>query len=162
MRRAICPGSFDPVTFGHLDIIERAASLYDEVLVGIGLNGTKNAIFGVEARMRLMSEATAHVPNVRVVGIDGLLAQFCVEHEIEAIVKGIRSSTDFDYEMQMAQMNRQISDVETVFLPTAAQWAFVSSTLIRQIATLGGDIDEFVPACVVDALRERLTTEGEQ
>lgn len=165
MRTALCPGSFDPVTHGHLDVIARAASLFDEVVVGVGINAGKNAMFTPAERVDMLREAVAGMERVRVEPIDGLLVEFCRSHGIGAVVKGLRSSTDFDYEMQMAQMNRQLSGIETVFLPTAAQWAFVSSTLVRQVSTLGGDIEQFVPDVVTQALRRRgttLTTEGER
>ena len=153
--RAICPGSFDPVTHGHLDIIERTARFFGEVVVGVGRNTSKNGLFGLEERVSMLTQACADIPNVVVSPIDGLLAEYCRVHDISAIVKGLRFASDFDYELQMAQMNKQLTGIETVLLPTAAQWSFVSSTLVREIAMMHGDVSPFVPTFVVDALRAR-------
>ncbi len=153
--RAICPGSFDPVTHGHLDIIERTARFFEEVVVGVGRNTSKNGLFSLEERLSMLTQATAHLPNVRVEAFDGLLAEYCRQHHIGAIVKGLRFASDFDYELQMAQMNKELTGIETVLLPTAAQWSFVSSTLVREIAMMHGDVSHFVPTFVVDALRAR-------
>lgn len=153
--RAICPGSFDPVTHGHLDIIERTAKFFGEVIVGVGRNTSKNGLFSLEERLAMLSQACAHVPNVVVRPIDGLLAEYCRQNGISAIVKGLRFASDFDYELQMAQMNKQLTGIETVLLPTAAEWSFVSSTLVREIAMMHGDVSPFVPTFVVDALRAR-------
>lgn len=158
MRRAICPGSFDPVTHGHLDIIRRGTALVDELVVGVGVNGGKHAMFSAAERVAMLSDAVADLPGVTVAEIDGLLVEFCRCREIGTIIKGVRSGTDLDYEMQMAQMNRQLTGIETVFLPTAAEWAFVSSTLIREISSLGGDISQFVPDVVMRALAQRRAT----
>lgn len=159
--RAICPGSFDPVTHGHLDIIERTARFFDDVVVGVGRNTSKNGLFDLEQRLAMLAQACAHVPNVVVAPIDGLLAEYCRQHGIDAIVKGLRFASDFDYELQMAQMNKQLTGIETVLLPTAAQWSFVSSTLVREIAMMHGDVSPFVPTFVVDALRDRAGDAGE-
>ncbi len=153
--KAICPGSFDPVTFGHLDIIRRSSRIVDEVIIGVGRNTSKSGLFTPEERVEMLEEATADIPGVRPQLIDGLLVDFCMAHDIGVIVKGLRFAADFDYELQMAQMNRQLQPVETVLLPTSAQWAYVSSTLVREVAHLGGDVSEFVPQVVVDQLRGR-------
>ncbi|SDB91364.1 Phosphopantetheine adenylyltransferase [Raineyella antarctica] len=153
--RAICPGSFDPVTHGHLDIIERTARFFDEVVVGVGRNTSKNGLFSLDERVSMLTQACAQVPNVRVSPIDGLLADYCREHDISAIVKGLRFASDFDYELQMAQMNKQLTGIETILLPTAAQWSYVSSTLVREIAMMHGDVSPFVPGFVVAALKSR-------
>lgn len=153
--KAICPGSFDPVTFGHLDIIERSATLCDELIIGVGNNTSKSGLFQPAERVEMLTEATEHLAGVRVQLIDGLLVDFCVANQITAIVKGLRFAADFDYELQMAQMNRQLQPVETILLPTSAQWAYVSSTLVREVAHLGGDVSRFVPPVVVERLRAR-------
>lgn len=154
--KAICPGSFDPVTHGHLDIIARAAQLFDEVVVGVGQNSTKNYLFTPEERLDMLTEAVSAWPNVSVAPLDGLLVDFARRHEAGVIVKGLRFASDFDFELQMAQMNKALSGVETILLPTAAQWAFVSSTLIREIARLGGDVSPFVAAPVAARIQARI------
>jgi pantetheine-phosphate adenylyltransferase len=148
--RAVCPGSFDPVTRGHLDIIERTAGLFDEVVVAVGNNMSKNALFSPPERVEMLTEVCADLPGVRVSLFSGLLVDFCAAEEIGAIVKGLRSASDFDYELQMAQMNRRLSGVDTVFLPTVAQWSYLSSSLVREVAVLGGDVAEFLPTAIAD------------
>jgi pantetheine-phosphate adenylyltransferase len=148
MSRAVCPGSFDPATHGHLDVIERTGRLFGEVVVAVGNNTAKNALFTPQERVDMLAEACAQWPNVTVAIFDGLLVDFCTAHDIGAIVKGLRFVSDFDFELQMAQMNRELSGVDTIFMPTAAQWAYVSSTLIREIAGLGGDVAPFLPAVI--------------
>ncbi|NLT29215.1 MAG: pantetheine-phosphate adenylyltransferase [Propionibacterium sp.] len=155
MRKAICPGSFDPVTHGHLDIIERASKIFDEVVVGVGTNTSKNTLFSTEERVDMMTLATSHLPNIVVRQISGLLVTYCEEHGIGSIVKGLRFAGDFEYELQMAQMNARMSDVETILLPTSSEWSFISSTLVREIAKVDGDISEFVPEVVAQRLAER-------
>lgn len=156
MRRAVCPGSFDPVTLGHLDIVGRAASLFDEVVVAVGVNASKNRMFTAEERMDMLREACAPWPNVRVDGFSGLLTTFCSEHGVHAIVKGLRAVSDFDYELQMAQMNAALSDVETVFVPTSPEFSFLASSLVKEVATFGGDVSTLVPAFVDERLRARI------
>ena len=156
MRRAACPGSFDPVTNGHLDIIERASALFDEVVVAVGVNKSKNRLFSPEERIAMLEEACAGLPNVRIASFDGLLTDFCKTEDVVAIVKGLRAVSDFDYELQMAQMNRTLAGVETVFLPTNPEWSYLSSSLVREVARLGGDYRSLVPAHVAQALEERL------
>ena len=155
MSRAVCPGSFDPVTHGHLDVIGRTSRLVDEVVVAVGNNVAKNALFSPQERVEMLREVTADRSNVQVMLFDGLLVDFCAGQGAEVISKGLRAA-DFDYELQMAQMNRKLSGVDTVFLPTGAEWAYVSSSLVREIAGLGGDITPFVPAAVADRITRRL------
>jgi pantetheine-phosphate adenylyltransferase len=156
MSRAVCPGSFDPVTHGHLDIIGRAALLFDEVVVAIGVNPSKSRLFGPEERVAMLERAVAGIANVRVEGFTGLVTDFCVAHDVQAIVKGLRSSSDFDYELPMAHMNSALTGVQTVFVPTATGQSFVSSSLVKEVASFGGDVSEFVPGFVLEALTERL------
>ena len=156
MRRAVCPGSFDPVTNGHLDIIGRASRLFDEVVVGVGVNRSKNRLFSPEERMAMLEEVCREFPNVRVAGFTGLLTDFCQEHEIHAIVKGLRAVSDFDYELQMAQMNASLAPVETVFVPTSPEYSFLASSLVKEVATFGGDVSRLVPATVHERLAARL------
>ena len=152
MRRCVCPGSFDPVTNGHLDIVGRAARLFDEVVVAIGTNMSKNRLFTPDERIAMLEQATAGMAGVRVAGFDGLIVDFCREIDAVAIVKGLRGSGDYEYELPMAQMNSHLTDVETVFMPGAVGNAFVSSSLIKEVAALGGDVRGLVP----DAVHERL------
>ena len=159
MRRAVCPGSFDPVTNGHVDVIERAAGLYDELVVAVLVNPGKAGLFTVEERMELLREACAHLPNVVVDSFHGLLVDYCQEHGIPVIVKGLRAVGDFEYELQMAQMNRELAAVETLFVPTAPQVGHLSSSLVKQIATFGGDVSRLVPKVVDARLRERTRRE---
>ncbi len=156
MRRAVCPGSFDPVTNGHLDIVGRAARLFDEVVVAIGTNMSKNRLFTPDERIAMLEEATAGMAGVRVAGFDGLIVDFCRDIDAVAIVKGLRGATDYEYELPMAQMNSHLTSVETVFLPGAVGNAFVSSSLIKEVATLGGDVRGLVPDAVHEQLVRRL------
>ena len=150
MRRAVCPGSFDPVTRGHLDVIGRAAQLFDEVVVAVGYNVKKSSLFSPDERVTMLREACAAWPQVSVTLFAGLLVDFCVQHDISTIAKGLRSGSDFDYELQMAQMNRQLTGVDTVFLPTAPQWSYVSSSLVREVAVLGGDVSPLLPPGIAE------------
>lgn len=156
MRRAVCPGSFDPVTNGHIDIFRRAARLFDEVVVATGTNVSKSRLFSPDERMAMLREATADLPNVRVAGFTGLIVDFCREIDAVAIVKGIRGATDYEYELPMAQMNVHLTGVETVFLAGATGNVFVSSSLIKEVASFGGDVSAFVPPYVLAALGEKL------
>ena len=156
MSRAVCPGSFDPVTLGHLDIISRSALLFDEVIVAIGVNQSKDRLFSPVERIAMLEEAVADLPNVRVAGFTGLVTSFCVEHDVQAIVKGLRAASDFDYELPMAQMNIALTSVETVFMPTSTGQSFVSSSLVKEVASFGGDVSAFVPAFVLEQLVVRL------
>ena len=157
-RRAVCPGSFDPVTNGHLDIIGRAARLFDEVVVAVGVNKTKSRsrLFTADERMDMLREVCADHENVSVAGFDGLLTDFCQAHGIGAIVKGLRAVSDFDYELQMAQMNSSLVDVETVFVPTSPEYSFLASSLVKEVATYGGDVSALLPPSVLARLTERL------
>ena len=156
MRRAACPGSFDPVTNGHIDIIGRAARLFDEVVVAVGVNASKKRLFSPEERIDMLGEACSGYPNVRVAGFDGLLTDFCKEHDVHAIVKGLRAVSDFDYELQMAQMNASLSGIETVFVPTSPEYSFLASSLVKEVATFGGDVSGLVPGFVLERLGARL------
>ena len=156
MRRAVCPGSFDPVTYGHLDIVRRASGLFDEVVVAVGTNVSKSRLFDADERIEMMRRACTDLANVSVEGFTGLVTTFCAQRDAVAIVKGLRAASDFDYELQMAQMNSSLTDIETVFLPTSPGRGFVSSSLVKEVAGFGGDVSAFVPAFVHDALRTRL------
>lgn len=156
MRRAVCPGSFDPVTNGHLDIIVRASRLYDTVYVAVMINKSKKGLFDIDERIALIEEVTGDLGNVRVEAFHGLLVDFCKQREIPAIVKGLRAVSDFDYELQMAQMNNGLSGVETLFVPTNPTYSFLSSSLVKEVAQWGGDISHLVPPPVLDALNAKL------
>jgi pantetheine-phosphate adenylyltransferase len=157
VRRVVCPGSFDPVTNGHLDIIARAAQLYDEVVVAVGGNPAKVTLFSLTERVELIREATKELDNVRVDHFEGLTVDFCRENQISAIVKGLRAVSDFDYEMQMAQMNYSQAGVETLFMTTNPLYAFLSSSLVKEFAKYGGDVSGLVPANVLAQLNARLS-----
>lgn len=156
VRRAVCPGSFDPITNGHLDIIARASRLYDEVFVAVMINTSKKSLFEVDERIGLIREVTAEYANVRVEAHHGLLVDFCKDRDIPAIVKGLRAVSDFDYELQMAQMNNGLTGVETLFVPTNPTYSFLSSSLVKEVAAWGGDVSHLVPPQVLAALGDRL------
>ena len=156
MRRVVCPGSFDPVTNGHLDIIGRAARLYDEVIVAVLRNLAKSALFTVQERVDMLREVTKDHDNVRIARFDGLIVDFCKANDVSAIVKGLRAVSDFDYEMQMAQMNYNQAGVETLFMTTNPLYAFLSSSLVKEFARHGGDVTGLVPVPVLDRLTARL------
>ncbi|MEI6039602.1 MAG: pantetheine-phosphate adenylyltransferase [Actinomycetes bacterium] len=156
MKKVVCPGSFDPITFGHLDIIKRASSLFDEVVVAVLVNKTKMSLFTVEERMEMIREVTSQYPNVSVASWSGLLVDYCEAHDIHTIVKGLRAVTDFDYELQMSQMNLQLKGVETLFMSTAPAHSFLSSSLVKEIATYDGDISAYVPAQLVARVKSAL------
>lgn len=156
MKLAICPGSFDPVTCGHLDIISRAAAMFDKVIVVVMVNNNKHPLFTQEERVELLRRATASMPNVEVETYSGMLAEYAREKQANVIVKGLRAMSDFEYEFQMALTNRKLnSSVETVFLTTNAEYMYLSSSLVKQVASFGGDIHEFVPACIVEDILEK-------
>lgn len=156
VHRAVCPGSFDPVTNGHLDIVERAATIFDEVVVAVGVNPSKSRLFTPDERLAMLEKACGHLDNVRVAGFTGLLTDFCRAEDIQAIVKGLRAVSDFDYELQMAQMNSSLAPIETVFVPTSPEWSFLASSLVKEVATFGGDVSGLVPGFVLEALMARL------
>ena len=158
MFRAVYPGSFDPVTNGHLDVIERAARLYDEVIVAIAHNETKAGLFTFDERVNLLKETVGHHPNVRVTQFEGLLVNYAREVEAQVIIRGLRAVSDFEYEFQMALMNRKLDgDVETMFLMPKEEYTYLSSRLVKEIARLGGSIEAFVPDCIARALREKFS-----
>ena len=155
VRRVVCPGSFDPVTNGHLDIISRAASLHDEVVVAVGANLAKEGLFSVDERIAMLGEVLSGYPNVRLGKFDGLLVDFCRAHDISAIVKGLRAVSDFEYEMTMAQMNYSLAGIETLFMTTNPLYSFLRSSLVREIAKYGGDVSGLVPPPVLNRLMAR-------
>ena len=156
MRRAVCPGSYDPPTNGHLDILERAAGLFDEVVVAVLINKSKRGLFTVEERMELLAESVAHLDNVRIDSWHGLLVDYCTQNDVQVIVKGLRAVSDFDYELQMSQMNQQLTGVETLFMPTKPLNSFLSSSLVKEVATYGGDVAHLLPPTVHRRLVERI------
>jgi pantetheine-phosphate adenylyltransferase len=156
MRRAVCPGSFDPPTNGHLDVISRASALFDELVVAVLVNKSKKSLFTVDERIAMLTEVTAPYPNVAVGSFHGLLVDYCRDNDIRAIVKGLRAVTDFDYELQMAQMNQRLSGVDTLFMSTSPDYSFVSSSLIKEVATYGGDVAHLLPESVHRRLLERI------
>ncbi|SDU77385.1 pantetheine-phosphate adenylyltransferase [Jiangella alkaliphila] len=156
MRRCLCPGSFDPVTNGHLDVIERAASLFDEVVVAVLVNVSKKGLFSLDERIDMLEKTCAHLPSVRVESFEGLLVDFARERDIPAVVKGLRAVTDFDYELQMAQMNHRLTGLETLFVATNPDYSFLSSSLVKEVASYGGDVAGLVPDGVLQRLHERL------
>ncbi len=155
MATALCPGSFDPVTLGHIDIIERSARHFDEIIVAVIRNPQKTqSLFTLEERQEMLKEATSHLHNVRIEFFTGLLVDFAREHGADAIVKGLRAVSDFDYELQMAQMNQRLSGIDTFFLSTSPQHSFLSSSLVREVARFGGDVSGMVPEHVHQRLVE--------
>ena len=157
VRRAVCPGSFDPVTNGHLDIIGRAANLYDEVVVAVFVNQAKSSLFSVDERRELLEEVTAQYGNVRIDSFHGLVVDYCKANGISVIVKGLRAVSDFDYELQMAQMNRGLAGIDTLFMPTNPEYSFLASSLVKEIAKWGGDVSSLVPPNVLKRLIDRTT-----
>jgi pantetheine-phosphate adenylyltransferase len=158
MRRAVCPGSFDPITNGHLDVIERTSALFDEVIVVVGVNQSKNRLFEPDERVEMIREVVAHLPNAKVDTFRGLLVDFCVAHDVKAIVKGLRAVSDFDYELQMGQMNHSLAAVDTLFMPADPHYSFLSSSLVKEVAMYGGDVSKLVPEAVLRRLQARLTS----
>jgi pantetheine-phosphate adenylyltransferase len=156
LATALCPGSFDPVTNGHLDIIERTARHFDDVIVAVIRNPQKTqSLFTLEERQEMLSEVLGHLPNVRIEFFKGLLVEFAKDRGAEAIVKGLRAVSDFDYELQMAQMNQKLSGIDTFFISTSPQYSFLSSSLVREVARFGGDVTGMVPASVQQRLESR-------
>jgi pantetheine-phosphate adenylyltransferase len=157
--RVVCPGSFDPVTNAHLDIIGRAAAIYDEVVVAVGINVSKNRMFSNDERVEMLREVTSRYANVRIERFNGLLVDFCATNGITAVIKGLRAVSDFEFEMQMAQMNYRMAKVETLFMTTNPLYSFLRSSLVKEIATYGGDVSGLVPDLVLARLRERLAAQ---
>jgi pantetheine-phosphate adenylyltransferase len=155
-RRCVCPGSFDPVTNGHLDVVERASRLYDEVTVAVLVNASKAGLFEVPERIEMLTEVTAGLGNVKVDSFQGLLVDYCRERDIPVVVKGLRAVSDFDYELQMSQMNNRLTGVETLFVATNPEYSFLSSSLVKEVAKWGGDVAGLVPDAVLPRLRARL------
>lgn len=157
MSGAVCPGSFDPVTLGHVDILERAAVQFDEVVAAVLVNPNKKGMFSVDERIAMIEESTAHLANVRVESGEGLVVDFVRSRGLTAIVKGLRTGTDFEYELQMAQMNKHIAGVDTFFVATTPRYSFVSSSLAKEVASMGGDVSELLPEPVNRRLTEKLS-----
>jgi pantetheine-phosphate adenylyltransferase len=155
MTKVVCPGSFDPVTNGHLDIVGRASRLFDEVVVAVLVNESKSSLFSLEVRIAMLGRATSEMPNVTVASFTGLLVDFCTENDVSAIVKGLRAVSDFDYELQMAQMNSSLTDVDTIFIPTSPEYSYLASSLVKEVAKGGGDVSRLVPDFVLDQMTER-------
>lgn len=153
MRRAIYPGSFDPATFGHIDMIQRSAQIVDELVVAVLINSAKSPLFSVEERVSMLEEISGHIPNIRITSFNGLLIDYAREVDASVIVRGLRAVTDFEYELQIAQTNRIInSQIDTVFLTTSLEYAYLSSTIVKEVASYGGDISHFVPERLIDRI----------
>ncbi len=159
MRSALCPGSFDPPTNGHIDVIERAARHFDRVIAAVIANPSKEPLFPLETRKDLLADALGHVDNASVESFDGLLVDFANERKVSIIVKGLRAVSDYEYELQMAQMNAALTHgLDTLFLPSQPEWSFLSSSLVKQVSKYGGAVDGLVPANVAQALKERFAS----
>ncbi len=157
MKKAIYPGSFDPVTYGHLDIIKRAASIFDEIIVSVLVNKGKSPLFSVQERVKILKEVTKDIPNVRVDSFDGLLVEYAIKSGADVVIRGLRAITDFEYELQLAQTNRKLSDrVDTVFLTTSLDYAYLSSSTVKEVASYGGDISKFVPPYVAEQICQQI------
>lgn len=157
MLRAIYPGSFDPVTNGHIDIIRRAAAISDELIVGVLQNKAKSPLFSVEERVIILREVTKNLKNVKIIPFEGLLIDFAAQMDAKVIVRGLRAFTDFEYELQMSQTNRKLNaDIETLFLTTSLEYSFLSSTTVKEVASFGGDISQFVPNFVAEKVTEKI------
>ncbi len=152
-RRAIYPGSFDPVTFGHMDMIVRSAKIVDELIVAVLINSAKNSLFSIEERVSMLEELTRDIPNVKVRSFEGLLIDFARKMDASLIIRGLRAVTDFEYELQLAQTNRIVNaQVDTMFLITSLKYAYLSSTIVKEIASYGGDISQFVPEQLIERI----------
>lgn len=157
----ICPGSFDPVTLGHIDIITRASKMFDEVIVGVFVNADKRPVFSIEERVSHLRKTVGDIPNVKVISCDGLLAQCAADLGASAVVRGLRAVSDFEYEFQMALTNRKLNpELDTVFLASDARFTYLSSSIVKNVASHGGDISNFVPACIHDEIFNRLNRKG--
>ena len=157
---ALCPGTFDPVTNGHIDIIERASARFDALVVGVLDNPSKRPLFPVEERVGLLKESVHHLSNVEVEAFSGLLVEYVTRRGADVVVKGLRAVTDFEYEIQMAQMNHQLAGVETLFMTTSPEWSFLSSSLVKEVARFGGDVSKLVPSAVAERLADKLGRQG--
>jgi pantetheine-phosphate adenylyltransferase len=158
MRRAIYPGSFDPVTNGHLDVVERARKLFDEVIVAVASNDEKQALFSLQQRLELLRQTIGRIDNIRVAQFEGLLVDFARAQKVHAVIRGLRAVSDFEFEFQMALMNRKLeSDLETIFLMPKEEYTYLSSRLVKEIARLGGDVSNFVPSAVACALAKKFS-----
>jgi len=156
MKKAVYPGSFDPVTYGHIDIINRASKISDKLIVGVLNNGLKRSLFTAEERVDMLKKVTENIPNVEIKFFDGLLVDFAKDNDANAIIRGLRAITDFDYELQMAQTNRALyNGADTIFIPTSIEYSFLSSTTVREIASFGGDISRFVDPYVEKMLKTK-------
>ena len=162
MLRAVYPGSFDPVTFGHLDIITRSAKLVDELIVGVLVNNAKSPLFSVEERVKILEKTVENIPNVKVIPFEGLLVEFVRKMEAQLVVRGLRAITDFEYELQMAQTNHKLEpELETIFLTTSLEYSYLSSSTVKEVAAFGGDISQFVPHIVIERMQEKMDKKGE-
>ena len=162
MKKAIYPGSFDPLTFGHMDIINRASRIVDELVVGVLNNSAKNSLFSLEERVSMIKEQTSHLSNVVISSFEGLLADYARQIQATIVVRGLRAVTDFEYELQMAQTNHKLEpSVETVFLTTSLEYSYLSSTIVKEVAFYHGDISKFVPDVVRERIREKMNQKGE-
>ena len=158
MIKGIYPGSFDPVTYGHIDIIKRASKIVDELIIGVLMNKAKMPLFSVEERVKMLEEVTSDIPNVKVIPFDGLLVDFARKQSAGVIFRGLRAITDFDYELQMAQTNHKLEpEVETMFLTTSLEYSYLSSTTVKEVAAFGGDISQFVPEVVINRIKEKIS-----
>lgn len=156
MNKAIYPGSFDPVTYGHIDIIKRASHIFDELIVAVLVNKGKSSLFSIEERVKMLEELFADLPNVKVASYEGLLVDFAVENNAKVIVRGLRAVTDFEYELQMAQTNNVLrNEVDTIFLITKLEYAYLSSSTVKEVASYGGDISKFVPENIAELTYEK-------
>lgn len=163
MRRAIYPGSFDPVTLGHLDIIKRSAAMFDELIVGVLNNTAKSPLFSLEERVNMLKNVVSDMPNVKVIGFEGLLVDFARQNDIKVIVRGLRAVTDFEYELQIAQSNRKVApDIDTVFLVTNIEYSYLSSSIVKEYAGFGVDVRDFVPDEAWDMLRDRFEIKADR
>ena len=162
MLRAVYPGSFDPVTFGHLDIITRSAKLVDELIVGVLVNNAKSPLFSVEERVKILEKTVENLPNVKVIPFEGLLVEFVRKMKAQMVVRGLRAITDFEYELQMAQTNHKLEpEVETIFLTTSLDYSYLSSSTVKEVSAFGGDISQFVPHIVIERMQEKMDKKGE-
>ena len=162
MLRAVYPGSFDPVTFGHLDIITRSAKLVDELIVGVLVNNAKSPLFSVEERVKILEKTVENIPNVKVIPFEGLLVEFVRKMEAQMVVRGLRAITDFEYELQMAQTNHKLEpELETILLTTSLEYSYLSSSTVKEVAAFGGDISQFVPHIVIERMQEKMDKKGE-